>query len=108
MSYKWTLPCKWCGSTSVAHQFTEKKRKSILRYWKCSECKNQFETLEIISNLCSPNTKLHNSAILTEKDVIEIRLRRKNGVPIKEIVEWTGMSRSCILRVLSRKTWKHV
>ena len=108
MSYKWTLPCKWCGSKSVAHQFTEKKAKSILRYWKCSECKNQFETIELISNLRPSTAGLLSRAILTEEDVIKIRRKKQEGSSVKEIVEWTGMSRSCINSILSKKTWKHV
>lgn len=109
MSYKWTLPCKWCGAKAVAHQFTEKKAKSILRYWKCSKCKNQFETIEVIANLShSCPGSLNSRSVLTEKDVIQIRLKKEEGVRTKDLMAWSGMSRSTINDIVAKRSWKHV
>jgi|TARA_S200002703_G_scaffold100651_1_gene86990 transcriptional regulator NrdR family protein len=109
MSFKHTLPCKWCGSKSVSHLFAERKPKSILRYWKCTECKNQFETIEQIASLgyACPGSSNHNS-ILTEEDVIQIRLKKKEGMQTKDLVKWSGMTRATIQDIVAKRTWKHV
>lgn len=46
-------------------------------------------------------------SILTEKDVLEIRNNYK-GITAREVGRIYGVSKSCILDLLRRKTWKHI
>lgn len=48
------------------------------------------------------------SARLTEKLVIEIRIRARYGASEEELAELMGVSRKTIKNVIERRTWRHV
>ena len=47
-------------------------------------------------------------AILTEKNVIDIRKKRAEGRTIYSLAKETGMSQNAISAIVHRRTWKHV
>lgn len=48
------------------------------------------------------------NAILTENDVKDIRNKYFNGLKVKQICEYTGMSETAIRCIVKYKTWKHI
>lgn len=48
------------------------------------------------------------NAILTENDVREIRVNYSNGMTVKQICSYTGMSENAIRCIVKYKTWKYV
>lgn len=48
------------------------------------------------------------NAILTEDDVRKIRSNYSNGMKVKQICEYTGMSENAIRCIVKYKTWKYV
>lgn len=52
--------------------------------------------------------RLHGNAKLTDSDVREIRKRRNNGEPRKEIAARFGITDVNVGFISKRKTWKHV
>ena len=108
MSIRTHLSCRWCGHEKVSLLFTERKPRSVMRYWRCSECKGQFETIEAHASLNFLGKISHGRAILTEKDVLKILEKAKAGASPKELVKWSGMTRSTIGDILAKRTWKHI
>jgi|SRR5712675_53027 len=47
-------------------------------------------------------------AILTEKDIIEIRLLHSQGFPQRAIMDLFGISQPLVSYIVNRKTWKHL
>lgn len=56
----------------------------------------------------SPRGSKSGAAKLTEKQVLEIRIKYKNGVSRTELLEEYGVDRSNIHLIVSNITWKHV
>lgn len=48
------------------------------------------------------------NAILNEDDVRKIRSNYSNGMTVKQICEYTGMSENAIRCIVKYKTWKYV
>ena len=50
----------------------------------------------------------HGRARLTEQQVREIRNKRADGVPVKQITEEYGIARSTVWFITSKRRWAHV
>lgn len=85
-----------------------------LKYREQTRIKNNkdgpFCSVSCAAKIKSPFKKGEKSinAILTEKDVKEIRKLFKDGVTITALSKQTGMSKNCITNVVKKRTWKHV
>lgn len=55
-----------------------------------------------------PHGSQNPNAILTEKDVREIRRKRSAGVSLDELVNEFGLSKTNICAIAKRRSWKHV
>ena len=111
MAQRIYLPCKNCTSESISHLMTEKKPKSIMRYYVCKKCGIHFETIE---HVCNPPPSLYSfgsnnpNAILREEDVLNIREKYNSGLSIKEIADDTCMGQKAIRDIIKGRTWTHV
>lgn len=45
---------------------------------------------------------------LTDDDICDIRRNRANGVTLRELADWYGMTESGISMIARRKNWRHV
>src|SRR5712675_2200063 len=52
--------------------------------------------------------KSKRMAILTEKDIIKIRLLHSQGFPQRAIMDLFGISQPLVSYIVNRKTWKHL
>lgn len=57
--------------------------------------------------MTGPRGEKHAKAILTEKQVLEIRKKHKKQ-PIKQIAEMYGVGYHVIWYIVNRKTWRHL
>lgn len=66
-------------------------------------CKHAFRT-----GLKSSNGEKNSHAKLTEKDVLEIRKRLKNGESGSALAREYGVQKTAISRIKLRKSWSHL
>ena len=65
--------------------------------------------LEVLkANRHRPQGSQHPKTRLQERDVLEIRRLRANGMAIQTIAEIYGMKRRAISAIVNRRTWKHI
>jgi hypothetical protein len=50
----------------------------------------------------------NGAAVLTEKQVIEIRKKRESGVTLRALAKEYKVAKGTILFIVQRKTWKHL
>jgi hypothetical protein len=111
MAQRIHLPCKNCTSESIAHLMTEKKPKSVMRYYACRDCGIHFETIEhvcITPDAFYSRGSNNPNSILREQDVLNIREKHNSGLSVAEIAVDTGMGKKAIRDIITGKTWKHV
>jgi len=46
--------------------------------------------------------------VLTNEDVIDVRAKREQGWPYRELIAHFGMSESQLRRIIRRESWAHV
>lgn len=55
-----------------------------------------------------PKGSAHGRAMLTEEDILEIRLRTSHGEYQREVAKLFGVSKTTVSEIVSRKHWGHI
>lgn len=100
---------KFHNTGSGNGMFEKKASEETIRKMKKSQRKrrkNNPVSEETRKKLRGENS---SSAILTERQVLEIREEYSNGlISQRELARKYSVSRGCIVGILNRKTWKHL
>lgn len=112
--------CRSCSSQNTRVTCTDKYETFTKRYCRCLDCGHKFRTVEKYEfqkpgppkGVSRPGRiargSAHGCAILTEKDVLEMRQLRKKGWTLQELRDKYGMSSSYISKIVNYKQWTHV
>lgn len=114
------MKCRKCNSKNTRVICTDHFLNFTKRYCRCLDCGINYRTIEhyeiqkpgpqkgSIRTGNSAKGSSHGSAILTEKNVIQIRRLHQEGKTYKVIAEKYGISASYISRIVNYKAWKHL
>lgn len=96
------------GLQQVNHKDENKHNNSVdnLEWCTCKDNQN-YGTRNIRLSRKLSGEKNAKSR-LSEEDVHNIRYKRKQGVPLKTIAEYYGISTNHVYQIASGKRWKHV
>ena len=115
------MKCRACYSSNTRVTCTEHKLDTTRRYCRCLDCGEKFRTTEQYEQPkrgvprgtpAHPNqSKLgstNGSSVLTEKNVIDIRLLASGNQTYAEIAKKFGIHKDTVYRIVKRKMWSHV
>ena len=112
--------CPSCSSKHTRVTCTNHFSGFTKRYCRCLSCNITYRTVEKYESAKPGPPKgrprpgniargsQHGSAILTEKNVLQIRRMHTWGITLQVIADKYGMSTSYISRIINRKVWTHI
>jgi len=91
---------------------SEAKRRANERRWANTTPEERAESSRRWQRGKGPRRDVkgeaHNRAVLTNEDVIDVRAKREQGWPYRELIAHFGMSESQLRRIIRRESWAHV
>lgn len=113
------FPCPGCGSAQTKVSNTEKRGYRVKRYQRCNSCGLRFRTLELpeqkprrgVPKRGKPKAtrgEANGRAVMSESDVLAIRLLLEAGYRQSQIARHYGLAASQISRIANRKSWRHL
>jgi hypothetical protein len=114
------MKCRQCNSKNTRVTCTDHFDTFTKRYCRCLDCNSRFRTVEHYEkpkpgplkglprggNIAKGSA--HGSAILTEKNIFQIRNLYQEGKTYKVIAEKYGISTSYVSKIVNLKAWKHL
>jgi hypothetical protein len=115
------VKCRNCRSKNTRVTCTQHQDHidQMWQYRRCLDCSTRFKTICTYA-INRPGPKLgskgaiknvgsaNQNAILTERNVRDIRTLARKGLMQKTIAEKYGLSSATINRIVLRKAWRHV
>lgn len=114
------MKCRECCSSNTRVTCTEVGIKETKRWCRCLDCGAKYRTIENYVNpkpgpekgMPRPGNiakgESHGSAVLTEKDIRNIRRLHEAYYTHKVIAEKYGISASYVSKIARRKAWTHL
>ena len=115
------MNCRKCNSADTRVTVTEHHGNETWRYCRCLKCGTNFKTIETYAIKkrgqipgapqhpnCITKGEKNSASVLTEKNVMDIRLLAETKSTYKEIADRYGIHHSTVYRIVKRKLWSHV
>ena len=115
------MKCRFCGSVDTSVTVTSHHGNETWRYCRCATCDARFKTIETYALLkrgAVPGKKQHENcyvkgeqvgtAVLTEKNVREIRRLASNKQTYVLIAKHFGIHKDTVYKIVKHKLWSHI
>jgi DNA-binding CsgD family transcriptional regulator len=114
------MKCRTCNSSNTRVTCTDHFPTFTKRYCRCLDCGTKYRTVEHYENPKPGPPKgstrggniargsAHGAAVLTEKDVLQIRRLHQEGKTYKVIAQKYGISVPYVSKLVKFKSWKHL
>lgn len=114
------MKCRKCNSSNTRVICTDHFPGFTKRYCRCFDCNTKYRTVERYEDPKPGPPKgssrgghtargsAHGSAVLTEKDIYEIRKLYQEGNTYKVIAERYGICIPYVSKIVKLKAWKHL
>ena len=115
------MKCRFCGSLDTSVTVTEHHGNESWRYCRCATCDARFKTIETYAlpkrgavpgqkqhENCYVNGEQVGTAVLTEKNVREIRRLAADKQTYVLIAKRFGIHKDTVYKIVKHKLWSHV
>ena len=96
----------YCGITCRQQALVKYTEENGYRFKKGYHSPTQFKKGHKHSHIVRGEDS--NASLLTNQNVLDIRQKWRDGITVKEICNWSGMSETAIRSIIKYKTWKHL
>lgn len=112
------MRCPKCHSANTKISSTDRYDTFTKRYCQCFDCGKKYLTVERYlkyqrgpkrgGKLADTQGEKNGNAVLTEKNILDIRRLKSEGMSNRAIAVIYGINGAHVSRIVNRKVWSHV